>query len=358
MFKKVSTYLGSVVLWITLIFLFMFLPRLGTFFQKDSLNVYMWSGIFDPKLFNEFEEKTGVRVNVSYFGGNEELLVKLLATKGKGYDLVMPSDYTVQFLITKKLLKKIDKTKLTFFNDLNPKFLGHYFDPYNDYSLPGDWYVLGLGVNKKYFKNGLPPASWKTIFDPAIMIQNIGLINDSRELINLAIKYKYGRLRPISQPEMREIKALLVEQKKHAEAYTDFRGDFLLESGNCPVVLMGSNYIKEALQENENLVYLIPKEGTFLGLENFVIPVNSNKEDLVYKLLNFLYQPEVQEHNFKESDYTQIPTRKDAQYLFETKELQNVIPLIHPDTPERALPYYNFLTDEQVNEIWLAVKGS
>jgi spermidine/putrescine transport system substrate-binding protein len=356
MVNRLFFRLAAICGWVAILFTFLFLPLLTQRADKKSINVFLWSGVIDPKFFKEFEQKTGIKVNVTYFGGNEELIAKLLATDSKGYDLISPSDYVVDFLIKHKQLKKLDKSKLNFYDKLNPKLLGYYFDPENDYSIPQDWYVLGLGINKKYFKNGLPPASWKTVFDPAFMPKNMGLINDSRELIGLAIYYKYGQLRPINQKEQLEIKELLVNQKRYVEAYTDFRGDFLLESGNCSMVLVGSNFIWKTLVKNPDLAFLIPQEGTFLGIENYVIPFHSQKADMVYQLLNFLFEPEVQRYNFEH--WSNCSPRKDADYLFENQALKEVIPFIHPDTPERALTFHNFLTDEQVDEIWLSVKGN
>lgn len=356
MVRKILYRAFSLSVWIGILFAFLFLPVLTNYFKDDSLNVFLWSGVFDPEIFDQFEQETGIKVNVTYFGGNEELIVKLLATKSKGYDLIEPSDYVVQFLIKHNLLKKLDKSKLTFYEELNPKLMGFNFDPENDYSVPAEWYILGFGLNKEAFKNGLPAASWDTIFDPEKMPDHLGLINDSREIIALAIFNRYGKLRPINNQEGEEIKNVLIEQKKKVEAYTDFRGDFLLESGNCPLVLVSSAFIWKTLRADPKFAFLIPKEGVFLNLENFVIPAATKKAEQTYKLLNFLFRPDIQKHNFE--NFSLSPTRKDADYMFNTPELQEVMPYIDPKTPQRAAPFVNVLTDEQVNEIWLAVKGS
>ncbi len=123
------------------------------------------------------------------------------------------------------LKKKIDTTKLDFWSQIYPKFLNQWFDPKNEYSVPAEWYVLGLGINKKHFPNGLPEASLKTIFEPSGNYR-IGAINDSKELAGLAVKYRYGMVRPIDKAETQEIKRLLMNQKKYVEAYTDFHGEF------------------------------------------------------------------------------------------------------------------------------------
>lgn len=343
-----------VIFWIGVIFSLLYVPLITRYFQKPALNVFMWSGVIAPETFKKFEKETGIKINVTYFGGNEELLVKLLATKSKGYDLIMPSDYVIQFLIAHDLLKKLDKNKLRFYSKLNPQFMGHYFDPTNDYSVPFDWYILGLAFNKQKITN--PQASWKTIFDPAVMPDTIGLINDPRELIGLAIFYHFGTLRMIKNSELPEIIQILQQQKQRVQAYTDFRGDFLLESGSCPLVLMGSNYIWKEMRFNQDLDFIIPQEGSFLNIENLVLPTGCQKEEQVYQLINFLFEPEIQQYNFEHANL--CPTRSDAAYLFETPELKTVTSLIDPKRKQKMQLFYNVLSDEQVNTIWLAVKGS
>ena len=145
----------TVSFWIVIFFVFLFAPRIVLNVRSsNSINICIWSGIVDPQLFKNFEKETGIHVNVSYFEGNEELLVKLLATKGKGYDMISPSDYVVDFLRKNNLLQRLDKSKLDFYDALNPKMIGHYYDPKNEYSVPSEWYIMGLGINADFFKNG------------------------------------------------------------------------------------------------------------------------------------------------------------------------------------------------------------
>ena len=109
----------TISFWVVIFFGFLFAPRIMRHIKYDnSINVCIWSGIIDPQLFKKFEKETGIHVNVGYFDGNEELIVKLLATQGKGYDLVNPSDYVVDFLRQHGLLQRIDKSKLDFYDDL------------------------------------------------------------------------------------------------------------------------------------------------------------------------------------------------------------------------------------------------
>ncbi len=352
--RSITLYVAFVIFWIAAIFGFLYIPSLFRVFEnKRSINVFMWSGVVDTKILSNFEKETGIKVNVNYFEGNDELIVKVLATKGKGYDMIVPSDYAVTFFTQHGLLKKIDKTKLDFLTQIHPKFLNHWFDPKNEYSVPAEWYVLGLGINKKHFPYGLPEASLKTIFEPSGNYR-IGALNDSKELAGLAVKYRYGMVRPIDQVETQEIKELLIKQKRFVEAYTDFRGDFLLESGNCSVVLVPISAIWKTIVSNDSVAFLLPKEGTFLGLENYAILESSTKEDLVYQFMNYLFRLDVQKHNFQHRIL--LSTRSDADFVLEHPILRECFEKIGNQEGGAEL-FEHLLTDEQVNDIWMAVKG-
>ncbi len=353
--KKITSSVGAILFWIAAIFGLLFIPIIFQSFENQrSINVFMWSGVVDTKVLSDFEKETGIHVNVSYFEGNDELIVKVLATKGKGYDMIVPSDYAVSFFSSHGLLKKLDHTKLDFLDKINPKFLQHWFDPENEYSVPAEWYVLGLAVNTHHFPHGLPKESWQTVFEPSPTTSyRVGVLNDSRELAGLAIKYLYGELRPITREETKEIKHLLMRQKKRVEAYTDFRGDFLLESGNCSVVLVPLSAIWKTLTKDPSVAFLLPQEGTFLGLENYAILESSTKEDLVYQFMNYLFRLEVQKHNFEHKIF--LSTRMDADFVTENPLLKKCLDVV--DAPGGAEPFENVLADEQINEIWMAVKG-
>ncbi len=350
--------IGICLFWITIIFVFLYTPRFLQITNPNrSINVCMWPGVVDPKVISAFEKESGIKVNLSSFDGNEELLVKLFATKGKGYDLIVTSDYCVEILIKNNLLKKIDRSKLNFWDAINPHFLGYYYDPKNEYSIPSDWYVLGFGVQKKHFKDGsMPKPGWASVFDLDNINYKMGVINDSRELAGLAINYLYGEVRKINDKEVQEVTDLLCRQKKYIEAYTDLRGDFLLKSGNCSLVLVANSFIWRTLEEDDSIAFNLPEDGVFLNTENFAIPKPSEKADMVYALLNYLFRLDVQEHNFNNDSFLSV--RKDAEFMYNNPYLASSVALIDPNKTERLEIFNNQLTDDQINDIWLKVKGS
>jgi len=336
-----------VCLWTALIFLFLF-STYGTRYlsHEKSINLFLWPMIIDEKVIQQFQKETGIKVYVSYYESNAELYAKLRATKGGGYDVVVPTDYAMDLLVNDKMIKKLDKTKLPFFDSIRPFLLGNYFDPKNDYSVPYYLGVYGLGRNKNAFKDYFPQASWALIFDKDRINYKICMTDGPREAILIAAYYLYGSIDGIDDPvKLREITTLLIEQKKWVEVYSSLRVEELLASGSCPVAVGINADARKVMRENKNIDFSIPKEGSFVTIDSFVILASSQKEDLAYQFINFLYRPDIVAHN-------------SAVYGF-------CPPLAYMDRKGVACPspdvfrnlefFRNVLSQEQIHDLWLQV---
>src|SRR5689334_8533045 len=139
MIKKMVIRCSVVLFWVALIFGILYWPEETFFTNNCSINVFVWGDILDPSVVADFEKETGIKVNMNFYASNEEMLVKLRATQGRGYDLIIPSDYSVEILAKEGFLKELDKSQLNFLPHLNPKLLNLPFDPQNTYSIPFEW---------------------------------------------------------------------------------------------------------------------------------------------------------------------------------------------------------------------------
>lgn len=303
--KQSAIRIFMVIFWIGAILSSLyFFDYLFSSLSKRSINVLVWSGMLDSNYIAKFEKETNIRVNLSYFENNEELIVKLRATKGKGYDLIVPSDYAISILKEDNLLKKLDKSKLNFLDNLNPVLLNHYFDEHNEYSIPAEWAVFGLGIDKSSAgrapKNSYSDInSWELIFNPKTIKSKIVMSNDYLVSIPLAAIYLFKSLKNIDTYKLVEIKNLLLQQKPFVEAYTDSRPDYYVITNNVPIAVASSSYMIRSMREYPNLDFIIPKEGTLVTIESYAIPQASNKDDLVYEFLNFMFRPETVKHHFE-----------------------------------------------------------
>jgi len=260
------------------------------FMEEKSINIFAWGDILDPAAITDFEKETGIKVHLSYYASNEEMIVKLKATGGEGYDLIIPSDYSVGILREEGLLKEIDRNALNFYSQLNPVLMNHPFDPGNKYSIPFEWELFVLGIDKTYFESRPFDPSWDMVFQP--QGYRISMTNDPVQALCLAAFNLYGPIERLSKQQLQETINLLSAQKKWVTAYADFRADYFLASRNCPVVVSSSSYIWRTMHRFPYVGYVIPKEGTFVTIENICIPEKSKKEKLAYQFINFLYKPE------------------------------------------------------------------
>ncbi len=348
---QVPTFITRMLLllvWCCGIFTMLYTPLLTQFFgERKSINLFIWPMILDPQVFKQFEQETGIKVYLNYYESNEELLSKLRATNGKGFDLIVPTDYMVELLIQEGLIKQLDKTRLPFITGIKPYFLGNYYDVHNDYSIPYYLSIFGLGVNKNYFGGQAPAGTWKLVFDKKVAMPHMSMVDNAREAIMLAAYYLYGTIEQLTPQQLENIKQLLIEQKQWIELYTSMRVEELLASGSCPLAVGTSADVFKAMREYNNIDFIVPQEGSFATIDSFVIPQATKKDDLVYQLINFLYRYEVVEHNSSKYGF--------CSPLIQTK-LENKL---CPDEAQfKQLHFFkNVLTSQQIQDLWIAVKA-
>jgi spermidine/putrescine-binding protein len=334
--------------WLGIFLLFLICPQFIQYFYKQkSITVLTWPTLIDAQKLGEFEQQTGIKVYLRYFENNEELFAKIKATKGYGYDLIMPSDYIVQLMINEGLLKKIDKTKLTFFQNLYPHLVGNYYDPANEYSVPFFWSIYGIAYDKTHFK--IPPEpSWALVFDSHKAQEHTCMIDDARELILIAAQYLYGKATSLSNAQLKEIKQLLIEQRAWVEMYSEERSNFQLASKASPVAVIFSAIVSRIMRHFDDIEFMIPQEGSFLVVDSFAMPKTSDKDDLVYQFLNYVYKPEVLAAYIKKYGYfspiKNIP-------------VQGRLPLPNEEQFKKIDFFRNILTKKQISDLWIDLKA-
>ncbi|MDF2577496.1 MAG: potD [Chlamydiales bacterium] len=348
--------LSILLFWLGAITVFAFSSYVFKSAEQKTLRIFAWADIFDQQYIQQFEKATGVKVLISYYESNEELLVKLKATHGKDYDLIIPSDYAVAQLRQEGLLKKIDKSKLQFISKCNPVLMGHYYDPQNDYSLPLEWGVFGLGINEEHFKDQKIVPSWQSVFDSKVSPGNLVMLNDPREALQIAAYYLYGFVEKLSDQQIEEVKALLIKQRQLVQCYSESRSDYLLATGNSPLVVSANSYIWRSMQRYPHIRFVVPQEGTFITIENVAIPVSCQKEEMIYHFLNFIYTPEAMNHHFHKFAF--FPAIVDQSLL------ANVDKSLHPyllPSADQFKKFYFFkplLPEDKIQDLWIKIKAS
>lgn len=340
--------------WVGLIFAVLYFPYWKIFPKEErTLNVFAWGDALHPEIITAFEKETGIKVRLNYYSTNEELVVKLRATGGEGYDLIIPSDYAVSLLAKENLLKPIDHSKLNFWQNLNPLLTNLHFDPENRYSIPYEWELFGLGVDRNFFKHHPFDPSLKLIFD----VQNykIAMINDPMQAMLFASLYLHGKVSMLNQKEFSEVENLLIAQKKWVEVYADFRADYFLATGNCPVAVASSSYIIRAKRIFPFIDFVIPKEGTFITIENFCIPSPSKKEALAYSFINYLFQPQSIKYHFETFGLFSATLKEENPFELDPG-IQSLVRVLDQQPP--VYHYFQRIApQQQVWDLWVDVKS-
>lgn len=354
--RTIFTRSAIILLWLVLIFCALYWPKYQVEkSEQNTLNIFVWGDILEPAIVADFEKETGIKLNFSYYSSNEELIVKLKATKGEGYDLIIPSDYAVNILIKEDLLKAFDKSKFAYWDTLNPHLLNQYFDPNNNYSIPFEWELYGFGIDKDYFAAHPTTPSWGMIFNPDIVRYKLVMNNDPIEAVEFASFYLYGAQDDIQPDQATAIKQLLIRQRPWVAAYANFRGDYFLATKNVSLVVASSSYIFRSKRQFDFMGFIVPEEGSFLTIENFCIPKPSQKEELTFKFINYLCSPRSVGAHY--DTYGQFPSA------------QHPLDILHRDpeaaryifsTAEDFKKYYfirNILPEDEIRDIWVDVKN-
>ncbi len=343
------------LLWVIIFMGILYTTQFYEMFRpQKSITIAAWGDIFDPALLAEFQKKSGIKINLSYYSSNEELLVKLKKTGGKGFDLIVPSDYAVQLLREQNLLKKLDTSKLNFINDLNPVLLGHSFDPHNEYSIPWLWELFGVGIDADFFSLEQRRNPWNIIFDNASHDYTITMVNDPLEMVMLASLYIGNNAEKLNAKELCAIEELLSKQKKYVKAYVDFRADYFLATRNCAAVVSSSSYILRAQKQFPHIAFLVPQK-TFVTIENCALSVATQHEESVYALLNFLYQPEnVRAHC---EQFALFPGTVSALKMLADNSQQKLLASITAQEFSKLLFFKKQIDQIDLIKIWAIVKS-
>lgn len=322
----------------------------------EKVIVYNWGEYLDPKTIELFEEETGISVTYEEYETNEIMYPKIVS-QAIAYDVVCPSDYMIQRMIENDLLAEINWDNIPNVKNMDPTYMeqSKSFDPENKYSVPYCVGTVGILYNKSMVKE--PVDSWDILWDPKY--KDSILMQDSvRDAFAVALK-RLGH--SINSTEVDQLAAAaedLMEQKPLVQAYVvdQVRDKMIGNEAALGVIYSGeAGYTK---RENPDLEYVIPKEGSNVWLDSWVIPKNAKNKENAEKFINFMCRPEIALMNFEYLTYS-TPNLK-AREMIEDEEIRNS-KILFPE-PEDLIncETFQFLGDDvdsYYNELWNKVKS-
>ena len=331
--------------------------------RSNELYVYNWGEYIDETVIEDFEKETGIHVVYDLFETNEEMY-PVIEAGGVSYDVVCPSDYMIQKMIENDLLAEINFENIPNISYIGEEFMtrSQAFDPENKYSVPYTWGTVGILYNdKKLEEMGVePPDSWLDLWDERYAGEI--LMQDSvRDAFMCALKGMGYSLNSTDPSELEQAKEMLIRQKPLVQAYVidQVRDKMLGEEAAISVIYSGEMlYLQEsAVGKDFNLEYVIPKEGTNLWIDSWVIPKNAKNKENAEKWIDFLCRPDIAKRNF---EYITYATPNQGAYDLLDEELQNN-KAVFPDWDSLGnAEVYQYLgedADSLYNELWKQVKS-
>lgn len=318
-----------------------------------NINFYNWGDYIDPEVIKEFEAETGYKVVYETFDSNEAMVTKV-RQGGTAYDVIVPSEYMVQAMMEEDLIQPLDLSKLPNLQHLDEQFLNMAFDPGNQYSIPYFWGTLGIVYNtanlgedaihrwedlwRPEFANGI------LMIDGAREVMGIGLqslnysLNDTNEAHLLEATQKMKKLMP-------NIKALITDEMKMHLAN---------DEANIGVTFSGE--AMSAIELNEDLVYVVPEEGSNIWLDNLSIPKGADNIEGAYALMDFLSRPDIAARN---AEYIGYATPNKTALTLLDEEITSDLSNYPPEEVLTHLEAYNNLDKDTLiryNDLYLEIK--
>ena len=268
--------------------------------SKETLKVYNVGQYIDKSTISDFEKEYNVKVVYDEFNTNEELYAKISKDQD-AYDIVVPSDYTIDRLIQEDMLAEIDKSNIPNFSELAEEYLAPEYDPDNKYSIPYMVGTLGIIYNKTMVYE--TPDSWGALWDPKYKDQ-IFIWDSMRDAIGPTLKYLGYSMNSNNDKELNEAKQKLIDQRPLIQAYVgdEIRDKMIAGEGALGIIYSGDAVT--AIEEESNLAYILPKEGSNKWVDGFVILKTTKHKDLAEKFIDFMCRPDIAERNMTETGYT------------------------------------------------------
>lgn len=277
----------------------------------NTITVYNWGDYIDADLIDKFEKETGIKVIYETFDSNEAMMTKI-EQGGTNYDIAIPSEYMIDKMKEENLLIPIDHNKLTNLKNIDSRFMDLAFDPDNKYSIPYFWGTVGIVYNPKML-GGKEISSWNDLWDSDLKNQ-IMLIDGAREIMGMSLNSLNYSLNDKDHNHLKEAKEKLDTLTPNVKAIVGDEIRMLIESEEAAIGVLWSGMAAEIMWENEDVEYVVPKEGSNLWFDNMVIPKTAKNIDGAHEFINFMLDAKNAAQNTEYVGYS-TPNKAAMKYL-------------------------------------------
>ena len=321
--------------------------------EQQQLFLFNWGNYIDPELIKEFEAETGIQVIYETFDSNDAMEAKL-KQGGTRYDIVFPSESSITKLVNQNLLQKLDHSKIKGLENISPFLLNSPVDKGNQYTVPYFWGTVGIMVNTKY----IDPESiqtwndlWKEDFKNKVLV-----LDGNREALGVALQSLGYSLNSKNENELHAAEVKLKELKPNVRAVLNEEIKTMMKLEEAPIGMGYSGDAAAVAEENPNVQYILPKDGSAVWTDNFAIAHTAVNIDGAYAFINFMLRPENAARNAEYVGYS-TPNEKAKELM--DPEVTSDETYYPSEEIINSLEHYEYLGNEWIqkyNEAFLDFK--
>ncbi|QCT74551.1 ABC transporter substrate-binding protein [Macrococcoides canis] len=323
--------------------------------KGNVLYVYNWGEYIDPDLLKKFEKEKGIRVVLETFDSNEAMLAKI-KNGGTSYDIAVPSEYAIQKMKNEKLLLPIDHNKIPNLKNINPDYMDLPFDKKNEYSIPYFWGTVGILYNPDATK-GIDFSSWDSLWDKRLK-NNVLIVDGAREALGLSLNSMGESLNETDPEKLHKAEQKLEKLAPNVKGVVADEINTMMVQKEADVAVVWSGMGADIMTENENLDFVVPKEGSNLWFDNIVIPKTAQNVEGAHEFINFLLDAQNAKQN---TEWVGYATPNDAALKLLDKETREDERFYPSKEVQKKLEVYEDLGYENIkkyNELFLKFKMS
>lgn len=268
-----------------------------------EVHVYSYGDYIDPTLIEEFEEETGITVVMDTFDTAEEMY-PVIKNESVTYDVVCVSDYMIEKLMEEDLLQELDYSGIPNIDNMDKRYLelAEGFDPGNKYAVPHTWGSMGILYDTNVIPEG-EITSWNDLWKSKYK-GRIVMPDSMRDTLGIALKAKGYSLNTTNKAEISDAADYLMQQKPLVYKYANDSARDLILGGACDIAVVWNGEVLYTQEENPDLTYVIPKEGSEHFTDAWAMPAAAKHKDAGLAWINFMLEKQVAEVNFEYLTYS------------------------------------------------------
>jgi spermidine/putrescine transport system substrate-binding protein len=258
--------------------------------EEKQLNFYNWDTYIGETTLIDFKKASGIEVKMDLYADNDELFAKLKAGN-PGYDVVVPSHDFVERMIKAGMLMPLDHAMLPNKVNIEPVVQEATFDPGRAYRMPSTRGSIGIGYRTSAVDS--VPDSWKWLYGSDTYSGRIALLGDGATVIELGLKYLGHSLNTTDTALIKQVEQMVIKQKPHIKVFAKDNGQDLLLSGEVDLAMESNGDILQVISEDDDISYVVPKEGTALWQDCLCIPKGAPHPRNAHQFINYILTADV-----------------------------------------------------------------